>query len=76
MLGGNVTVLATSGDVPVVSTFVFHQGENTDDEFGSWGQWVGGLLSSAMQVVGELPYLNLATLPVSDQGYPRRQRPR
>ena len=65
VLGGNVSVTATSGDVPVVSTFVSHQGENTNNEFGSWGQWVGGFLNSALQVVGELPYLNLATLPVS-----------
>ncbi len=65
VLGGNVSITATSGDVPVVSTFISHQGENSNDEFASWGQWVGGFLNGALQVAGELPYLNLATLPVS-----------
>jgi hypothetical protein len=62
--GGNITITATSGDVPVVATFLSHQGENTNNEWGSWGQWVGGAISSVFQVAN-LPILKLASLPVS-----------
>ena len=39
--------------------------ESSDDQFTSWGPWVNGLLTSALQEASILPGLNLATLPVS-----------
>ena len=40
-------------------------GESSDDQFTSWGPWVNGLLTSALQEASILPGLNVATLPVS-----------
>ncbi len=63
--GGGVDIEATSGDVPIVSTLIAPQGQNSNDQFGSWGQWVAGLLNSALTLVNDLPGLNLTNLPVS-----------
>src|SRR5208337_4799472 len=63
--GGGIDIESTAGDVPIVSGLISHQGENTNNEFGSWGQWVGGLLNSAFTLVSDLPGLNLINLPVS-----------
>ena len=63
--GGGVDIEATSGDVPIVADLISHQGENSNNEFGSWGQWVAGLLNGAFMLVNDLPVLNLIKLPVS-----------
>src|SRR5262249_25121942 len=62
--GGAINITATSGDVPV-NSLLASKGKNSNNSYQSWGTWVNGLLSSAIQITNVLPLINLAKLPVS-----------
>ncbi len=64
--GGTIDIEANAGDIPLVSTLAGSgTDQSSDEQFASWGPWVGTLLSTALQATSLIPGLNLAVLPVS-----------
>ena len=67
--GGTVDIESDTNDVPIVASVAANADnsftDHTDNEFASWGQWVGGAINSLGPLLSSLPALNLTTLPVS-----------